>query len=290
MSDQKSYFLGCPVWSCPAWRGTIYPNRVHQREWLKHYSRRFNSVEGNSTFYAIPSPEVAHRWASLADEGFRFALKFPRVISHEHQLEGADTELHHFLNVLEILEKAGRLGPTFLQLSPWFGPQKFPVLEKFLRSLPQQYPYAVEVRQLDFFEPTAEQKLDDLLKELQVDRVIFDSRALYSAPPTDDFEAKSQTRKPKSPVRKQVTGTRPLLRLIGRNQVELAQPWIDEWTDQVATWIAEGLEPYVFTHTPDDRFAPEMAARFHESLSRKVPHLNPMPDWVPPAPKQLDLF
>ena len=102
----RSYYLGCPVWACPAWVGKVFRAGAARREWLHAYSQCFNTVEGNSTFYAIPTVETAQRWAEETVPGFRFALKFPQAISHERQLVGCNAELQWFLAVLEVLAKA----------------------------------------------------------------------------------------------------------------------------------------------------------------------------------------
>jgi len=291
MSHQSmKYFLGCPVWSWPTWRGSIYPTRATKKDWLKHYSTRFNTVEGNTTFYGIPTPEVAQRWADETAQGFRFALKFPKSISHEKRLVNAEQETNLFLEVLSILHSGDRLGPTFLQLSPQFSPANFQQLEDYLRNLPRQFAYAVEVRHLDWFESKPEEHLNHLLEELEIDRVIFDSRPLYSQPPTTESETKSQNRKPRIPIRLQATSRHPMIRLIGRDDVDIVQPWVESWTDQVILWMENGLTPYVFTHAPDDQFAPQIARKFHDTMRRKRPDLPPLPAWENPAPSQLELF
>ena len=106
-----------------------------------------------------------------------------------------------------------------------------------------------------------------MLREMGIDRVIFDSRPLFSAPPTDEIEGAAQSRKPKVPVRTDVTGSNPILRLVGRNDVSAVQPWIDEWSETIYGWFAEGKSPYVFAHTPDDAFAPKLAKLLAEKLN-----------------------
>ena len=159
-----------------------------------------------------------------------------------------------------------------------------------MKSLPIQFPYAVEVRHHDFFKEPAEAALNNLLTELSIDRVIFDSRPLFSQPPTDEIEEVSQKRKPRSPIRKTVTGSRPILRLVGRNDLSVVQPWIDEWSETIAEWIDEGLKPFVFTHAPDDQFAPEFARMFHNSLSERVSQLEQFRWQYEPAKQQMKLF
>lgn len=289
------YFLGCPVWACPAWTGSVFRADARRRDWLRQYSQNFSTVEGNSSFYAIPSVEVARRWADEAVPGFEFALKFPRAISHDKSLECCGAELSAFLAVLQVLGKAGRLGPSFLQLPAQFGPDGLPRLRRFLDQLPSEFPYAVEVRHPAFFASGAEElAFDELLEQRNIDRVLFDSRALYSAPPSDEFEAESQRRKPRVPWRRTVTGKRPLVRFVGRDDVAQSVPWLAEWALIVAEWISSGLRPYFFTHAPDDAFAPAMARRFHDELRRVSPSIPPLPPPLAERPepglRQRELF
>jgi uncharacterized protein YecE (DUF72 family) len=260
---------------------------------LRQYSQAFNTVEGNSSFYGIPSIETAQRWASETEPGFHFALKFPRVISHERQLTDCETELRMFLDVLEVLADADRLGPSFLQLSASF--ENLERLTRFLDLLPSEYPYAVEVRHPCFFaHGREEQSLDELLTTRSIDRVLFDSRAIFNGPPNDIHEEESQRRKPQVPLRRTVTGRHPLVRFVGRNDVAFAREELTEWAPVVAAWIAEGLEPYIFTHAPADKFAPVLARLFHTALRAEAPDVPPLPDWpgehATDAPRQRDLF
>lgn len=179
-----------------------------------------------------------------------------------------------------ILHDAGRLGPSFLQLPPDFGPAEFDALSTFLRGLPRELPWAVEVRNHGWFdEGSAEHDLDALLRELNINKVLFDSRPLFSKPPADEAERVSQSRKPRTPVRQTVTGVHPFLRLVGRNCVEEAQPWVAEWVPVIAEWLRSGLSPFVFAHTPDDQFAPEFARVLHEQIVAHVPDLAKLPTW-----------
>ncbi len=289
------YYLGCPVWASPAWVGKVYTPNAKRANWLKQYSAAFNTVEGNSTFYGLPSEDAVRRWIGETPAGFRFALKFPRSISHDHQLLAADFETQQFIEVLALLQERDRLGPALLQLPPQFSARQFSLLEEYLRKLPAVSPYAVEVRHAEFFDSGPnEQRLDELLAELGIDRVLMDTRPLFSLPPTDGFEGDAQRQKPRVPLRTTVTGSRPLVRLIGRNDPLLVERWCDEWAPIVAGWIRDGLTPYVFTHAPHDLFAPDIARLFHERLMRQMPDVAPLPPWpaelAPKQEQQLKLF
>ncbi|MCR9296306.1 MAG: DUF72 domain-containing protein [bacterium] len=297
LSPELPLRIGCPVWKCEAWGGSVYPEKTPQRAWLHWYSRMFNTVEGNSSFYAIPSLQSARRWAEDSAEGFQFCMKFPRSISHERALQSAVRETEHFLEVLAVLAEHGRLGPAFLQLGPNFGPEQLPILDRYLRSLPRDYPFAVEVRNLGWFDSAAnEQRLDALLGELEIDKVLFDSRPLYQSPPDDDVERISQTRKPKTPLRRTVTGAQPMIRLVGRNKIELVDAFVADWLPSISQWLQQGLRPIVFTHAPDDRFAPDLARRFANQLADYLEQhpiaglsMAGLPQ-LPTKPKQLGLF
>ena len=284
-------YLGCPVWGCGDWGGQVYPEKTPRSAWLSWYSRTFNTVEGNSTFYALPSLEATQRWADRSAKGFRFVLKFPRLISHELELVCADEATASFLRCIEPLAKADKLGPTFLQLSPRFGPDRFHILERFLRRLPREYQWAVELRHVGWFDRGSnEQRVRELLESQNMDKVLFDSRPLYDSPPEDGFESESQNRKPKTPVRQTVTGKHPILRIVGRDRIELVDRFFDQWAPIVARWVSDGLRPYVFTHAPSDAFAPALARRFLNRLSLEMPDSDlRLP--VPPKPaKQLSLL
>lgn len=294
-ASQSSYYLGCPVWACPRWQGNLFTRHAPRADWLGQYAAAFNAVEGNSTFYGLPALDTIRRWADTVGPGFRFALKFPRAISHEKRLLDAGPETEPFIEVLDTLRRANCIGPSFLQLPRGFSGYHLTDLESYLKTLPSDYQYAVEVRHHDYFDNgPAERELVEMLRDLHIDRVIFDSRPLFSAPPTDDAETAAQGRKPQLPVHRAVTGNHPMIRFVGCNDVRRAVPWIREWIPYVDDWIKAGLTPFVFAHTPDEHFAPQLARLFHEELMRHNHAIEEMPVWPgerePPLERQLELF
>jgi uncharacterized protein YecE (DUF72 family) len=276
--DSWPYRIGCPVWGCKEWTGQIYPPGTPSESFLSWYSRLMPTVEGNSTFYSVPGPEVFRKWADHSADGFQFCFKFPRSISHDHQLCNCEALAKEWFSRLEILREAGRLGPSFLQLAPSFSSRSFPQLAQFLEQLPRDWPWAVEVRHRDWFDGDVwESRLNRLLENLGIDRVIFDSRPLNAMAPSDDAEAVSQERKPKVPLRVETTATRPMVRLIGRNDVQEVSTYWDEWADRIADWIGQGLQPWIFTHAPDDAFAPALVHALHQRICARRTDLSPLP-------------
>ncbi len=276
--DRWLYRIGCPVWGCREWTDSIYPAGTPTDSYLRWYSCLFPAVEGNSTFYALPSKETFGKWRDEASPTFQFCFKFPREISHQRRLLGCNDLLTEWLDRLEVLRDSGQLGPTFLQLPPSFSWQQFPELESFLRALPKDWPWGVELRHPDWYDGAdRELQLDTLLSSLSIDRVIFDSRPLNATDAQDASEQAAQSRKPKTPLRLTVTGKRPMVRLIGRNQLEPITEYMQQWSETIAGWIHQGYQPWIFTHAPDDQYAPFLARHLHDSIRLLIPSLPPLP-------------
>jgi len=251
-------------------------------------NRESRRVEGNTTFYATPSPATVARWAELAPAGFRFCFKLPREITHDRKLRDTGPLLVGFVD--RIAPLAGRLGPLQIQLPASFGPEDLPVLASFLDQLPGGLAFAVEVRHRAFFAGgESEGPLDAMLEQHQVDRVILDSRALFATPPTTPEGEEAWQNKPRLPVRPHATAGHPIVRLIGELDADRNLELWRSWVPKLAGWLAEGREPFVFTHTPDNVAAPDLARRFWQEVCDTVDGLAPLP--VPQrSTSQLDLW
>ncbi|MGW8250828.1 MAG: DUF72 domain-containing protein, partial [Anaerolineales bacterium] len=80
-------YVGCPIWAYKGWVGTFYPESTKPAGYLREYSSRLTTVEGNTTFYAVPSHKTIQGWVAEMPETFRFCPKLPRTISHTGKLE-----------------------------------------------------------------------------------------------------------------------------------------------------------------------------------------------------------
>ena len=264
------YYLGCPIWSNRDWIGELFAANAKPGEFLRQYSAVFNTVEGNNCFYGFPKPEIVARWREEAAPGFHFCFKFPRVISHERRLRAVAAETTEFLERLSPLAQADHLGPYFLQLPPSFGPADLPALRDYLIALPMEFQYAVEVRHRAFFvKGEEERQLNRLLLDRGVDRVMLDSRALFSADPTDPDTRTAQGKKPRLPVHAISLGPRPFIRYIGHPDPEANRPFLAPWLEKLELWLSEGRKPYFFAHTPNNRQAPRLARLVHEWLQAR---------------------
>lgn len=246
--------------------GTYLPEGTHTAGMLAAYSRVRPCVEGNTTFYAVPDARTVQRWSDATPPDFRFVFKLPRRITHELRLRNCGNELHEFLSRLDPL--GDRLGPTFAQLPPSFGPSDLGTLAQFLAALPRDRPWGVEVRHRDFFVGGAfEQDLDALLREQGVNRVIMDARCVHAGPSDTPAELEEIRTKPNLPVRPISTSTSPVVRFIGQTQPEANPAYWQPWVETCARWITQGLDPYVFIHTPDNVESPGLARAFHDAVS-----------------------
>ena len=284
----ERYHLGCPEWGDKDWKGTLFSAKAAPRDFLSQYASVFNTVEGNTTFYALPKAETVERWREDTPDTFRFCFKFPKWVSHQGALDARQTA--SFYKVLQPLE--GRLGPFFLQLPPHFGASRLDELARFLEGQPREFRYAVEVRNLDFFDKGEnERRFEDVLRRFDTDRTVFDTRELNAATlaeENEEFEL-ARRRKPKMPVRFQAIARHPFLRFIGHPKNEKNDDALVAWAETVGGWIAEGRDPFVFIHTYDDVRAPELAERFHELLGRFVPDAGEFPA-RPSGGTQMTLF
>lgn len=151
-------FIGTQGWNYTAWVGPFYPEGTKPAEFLSMYARAFPTVEVDSTFYAVPAPKVVQGWAQRTPPEFIFSLKMPQEATHERRLRDADDVVARFLDVAR--ELGPRLGPVLVQMGPDFAPDEFSALERFVRGLPNDLRFAVEVRQNRWMRPDV---LPDLL-------------------------------------------------------------------------------------------------------------------------------
>lgn len=278
-----NYYLGCPGWGMKSWIGRLFPSGTKDRDFLARYAEVFNTVEGNTTFYALPSPESVLRWRDSVPDEFRFCFKFPKMISHDKQLVDCADDVATFLARIAPLEH--KLGTIMLQLPPRF--RDLERLRAFLASLPRELHYAVEFRHEVFFASGPEE--DDaaaLLRERGVDLVIMDTRGIHASKSLEFADVRG--RKPALPIIMRATAAQPIVRCVPHEVFAETLPFLEVWPPQLARWIGEGKRPYFFMHAPDDTFAPENAYAFHRML-REHADVGQLPAW-PGTPKQLGLF
>jgi uncharacterized protein YecE (DUF72 family) len=278
--------VGCAMWTYAPWQGRYLPGSLSPRDRLSAYSTWCNAVEGNTTFYATPTLDTVKSWAGQTAPDFRFILKLPKLITHERRLADVDDPLRAFLAAIEPLGR--RAHALWVQLPPSFGPTDLGALTSFLRGLPREHRYCVEVRHRAFFEDQRSQRqLETALGDVGAEWVTFDTTVLFQSPPVSAAEREAWTRKPRLPRRSRALTSYPVVRYIGRDDaVQTVAGW-QPWLDAVAGWLREGRSPTVFIHTPDNVGALELARRFHDDVRARVPEVEPLPEPISPGPPTL---
>ncbi len=127
--------IGVSGWRYTPWRGNFYPPGLAQSRELQYAARQFNSLEINGSFYSLQRPEFYARWADETPEGFVFAVKGGRYITHMLKLRGIEAALANFL-ASGLFELGGKLGPILWQFPPMLG-LNLEVFDDFLSVLPR---------------------------------------------------------------------------------------------------------------------------------------------------------
>ncbi len=158
--------IGCSGWSYEGWKGNFYPKKMESKDYLSYYSKFFQFVEIDSTYYHIPSRSTVRGWRDKTPTDFRFSLKFPKIITHEKKLEDVTKPLSILFYALEpLIDKTLTL---LIQLPPFLSEKKgFNPLQDMIRHLDKRFRYSLEVRHSSWFNDN----VYDFLKENNISLV-----------------------------------------------------------------------------------------------------------------------
>ncbi len=136
-------FVGTSGWSYSHWKGPFYPRDMKVREMLGYYARVFGTVELNNPFYRLPSEKSVLSWREGSPEGFVFAAKASRFITHIKRLKDCHEPVKTFLERMGGL--GVKLGPVLFQTPPGL---EFDAgrLKEFISVLPEGFGYVFEFR------------------------------------------------------------------------------------------------------------------------------------------------
>jgi uncharacterized protein YecE (DUF72 family) len=145
--------IGTSGWSYPTWKPAFFPEKLPSKRFLEFYSTQLNAVELNATFRRMPTASAIAGWVNSTTSDFRFAAKAHQSITHVKRLKNVDESLRFFLQSLEPMGQAGKLGPILVQLPPNLKADTG-LLEAFVQLLPQAYQFAFEFRHESWFVDT----------------------------------------------------------------------------------------------------------------------------------------
>jgi uncharacterized protein YecE (DUF72 family) len=267
--------LGTSSWSFDAWRGVFYPESTGKNEMLAYYARQFPTVEVNTSFYALPEPSTLIKWVESVPQGFTFALKFPRRISHEKRLVDCEAETRALLDALHALGPCA--GPAFLQLPPDFSRKRYgrelAAYIDWLATWREHLALAVEVRAKDLMT----EAFARFLAERGIALVLADRKG---TPDLFDIWAEVGT-----------TVKVAMVRWIGDDRNgpsgdrEITAPQdekLDMWARRLVMLEDAGIACFGYVHNPYEGHSPATVRRLLERLGERA---MPWPPVGHPAPE-----
>ncbi len=238
-------WIGCSGWMYDDWRGKLYPTGEPKRRWLELYAARFDTVEVNTTFYRLPKRDTVAAWVSQTPDGFAFAVKASRYLTHIKRLTDLTTGLERFYAPLEPLRSAGRLGPVLWQL-----PENFhrddERLADWLQALPDGL-HTIEFRHPSWF-------ADEVMDALRAHAVAL-TVADHPERPFQSFEATASWRYVRFHY-----GSR------GRGGNYSATE-LEQWARRIAQWRRRG-DVYAYFNNDWNGFAPANARDLGKRLRK----------------------
>ncbi|MBB5637528.1 uncharacterized protein YecE (DUF72 family) [Pedobacter cryoconitis] len=268
-AGKAKVFIGCAKWGRKEWVGLIYPPKTKEADFLNEYAKHFNAIELNAVYYQIPSVESVRKWKKQASDNapgdFLFCPKFPKVITHDQRLVGAEQATIEYFKIMS--EFGENLGPCFLQLSESFGVKSKAVLEDYIKALPKEYKVFVELRHEQWFaDPVTRQHIFQLFRETNKGAVITDVSGRRDL------------------MHMEVTIPEVFIRFIGNGHAHKKSDFarIDEWGARLKLWQENGLQKiYFFLHQHDELDTPLLATYaikvFNEQLGINLPEISFQP-------------
>jgi uncharacterized protein YecE (DUF72 family) len=243
-------YLGCAKWGRTEWVGKIYPPKTKEKDFLDHYVKHYNSIELNATHYKIYGATGIAKWAAKSgDKDFKFCPKMYQGVTHRGSLLNKEFITTEFLR--GIIAFGEHLGPVFVQVSDTFTTKRKEELFTFLRSLPTDMQFFLEVRHPDWF--AKEEIRDELfafLKSINMGIVITDTSGRRDC------------------AHMYLTVPKTFIRYVGNSLHPTDYTRVDEWITRMQYWLDKGMEElYFFMHMHDEAYSPELTVYMVDKLN-----------------------
>jgi len=152
--------VGCSGWGYEAWLGHFYPKDLDKSAFLRTYSKVFDLVEIDSSFYRTPSPSMCADWYRQTPPGFTFTAKWPKRITHDAKLRNVFDSMEYFYRSVSQLQE--KLGPLCVQLPPSLKYDKdWEALQTFVGHFDKRFAHAIEFRHVSWFRKDVYELLRD---------------------------------------------------------------------------------------------------------------------------------
>lgn len=223
-------YIGTSGWQYSNWQGSFYPLDLPISRWLSFYSKYFDTVEVNSSFYRQPKSSTFQKWRKETPKNFTFSIKGNRFITHTKRISQCEQPLKVFFDNASVLENSSVI---LWQLSPSLK-QDLERLSVFLKLLPKTFRHAFEFRHQSW----VSERTWKLLKKYNSAAVFQDWR---------DW-----------PQISEVTANFVYLRFHGSKTLyasNYTDKELSEWAGRIGKWINEGKDVYAYFNNDAEGFA-----------------------------------
>ncbi|MEN3324074.1 DUF72 domain-containing protein [Mariniflexile soesokkakense] len=241
-------YVGCAKWNKADLKG-FYPKGT--KDELAYYSRQFNSIELNATFYRIFPAEQFASWYDKTPENFKFFPKLNQEISHWKRLQETKEVVDHYLyNASNLKEK---LGTVFLQMNDNFAPKDFIRVVKFVEDWPKEIPLAMEFRHTNWYnDASISNDLFQLLEANNISNILVDSAGRRDI------------------MHMRLTNATAFVRYVGANHAS-DYGRLDDWIERLKVWKQQGIKEIdFFIHQNIEKESPLLSAYFIKKLNREL--------------------
>jgi uncharacterized protein YecE (DUF72 family) len=247
MARRSKIHIGCSGWNYQHWRGRFYPEGEPPNKWFEFYADVFDTVEINNTFYRLPETRTFKAWRRQAPDGFIYAVKASRFLTHQKKLKDARAPLKKLLDRAQYLEE--HLGPILYQL-----PARWRLnterLASFIDLLPEDLVHVFEFRNQSWM-------VEEVFQFLEERGVSFCAHDMFG------LDVPRRAVGPVTYVR--LHGTRK------RYQGGYREPMLRKWWNWMEKQVRSGKDLYVYFNNDADAHAVRDAQRLMRKagLNRK---------------------
>jgi uncharacterized protein YecE (DUF72 family) len=241
-------YVGCAKWNKADLKG-FYPKGT--KDELEYYSRQFNSIELNATFYRIFPADTFSGWYDKTPKNFKFFPKLNQEISHWKRLNEVSTIVEDYLNNASNLQE--KLGTIFLQMHNNFAPKDFNRVVEFVERWPKEFPLAIEFRHTDWYNnETVSNQLYDLLETNNVSNVLVDTAGRRDL------------------LHMRLTNPTAFVRYVGANHPS-DYTRLDDWVKRLKEWQEQGVKEIdFFIHQNIEKESPLLSSYFIKKLNKEL--------------------
>jgi uncharacterized protein YecE (DUF72 family) len=242
MTRPAAVHIGTSGWHYKHWKGPFYPEKLPASKMLEFYTRHFDTVEMNNSFYRLPPENAVVQWRESTPRSFCFAVKGSRFLTHMKKLKDPEPGIEKFFSRVDLL--GPKLGPVLFQLPPWWEVNA-ERLEAFLGALPRRRRYAFELRN-----PTWHtEEVYRILRRHNAAFCIFEIAGFHSG------------------IR--ITANFTYVRLHGPGgayQGSYKAQTLEQWADQIRGWSTELRAIYIYFDNDQAAYAVENALALKRTL------------------------